>query len=429
MLPEPGPSTAVGYGLTASPGRPMAAPRHRRTESYRSLRSQGSDSSGMLPSPTYPYPSPSSAGQPTFGLQQPPRTPSSVTSAYEIPTAYLDLDLVFIKANPSFRQIMLPGPDLVGRQLSDVAAPADGETFVNIRSRLRAERETRDPAYMPPINQPGQDPLLGASEADVEQYTRGFDDRTYTWTQTQISSSAQPFPARVRLGKSHAYFVAVTLPTFRPVEQIAPQAPPSLSRMGTSSSATHAQGQDAFRSSARHVATHSAPPTITGYVPFPGGQSLTTASRPSSQQSMGRTYPSSQPLYSTQHQHQHQHQQPYSSYPQSAHSGAGTPRLAVAEPPTDTTAFTPRSAPRELPQPSGAATGPQLPPIISGSPAPTQASAPPIPTSTASTAAIAGPSTSRPPAEQTSSVTATSGESEETPRKRRRLDLDDVLHR
>ncbi|CAK4031394.1 hypothetical protein AC578_9363 [Lecanosticta acicola] len=406
MLPEPGPSTAMAVGGAEAQGRVMAAPRHGRTESYRSLRSQCSDGSGVPPSPTFPFPPPPTATQTTFGVQQPPSAPSPGAPGYEVPTAYLDLDLVFLKANQPYRQIMIGGQDVVGRQLSDIAAAMDGESFANIRSRLRTEREARDPSYMPPINPPGQDPLQGASEADVERYTQGFDDRTYTWTQTQVGQSAQSFPARVRLAKANSYFVAVTLPTFRPIEQIPPHAPPPQYARRPHSSSMHTPRPESYRSPARHVATHSAPSSITGYGPFPGGQILSVGPRPSSQQSTTRAYLPPQPMLSAPQQ------QPYPSH-QSGPSG--TPRLPVAEPPTETTAFTPRSAPRELPQSSSA--GPQLPPIVeSPAPRPSREQQQPI----------AGPSTSR------AATTEPPGEtsaSEDAPRKRRRLGLDDVLHR
>lgn len=399
MQPVAGPSTATPAASIDHHMRPIAATRPRRAESFRSLRSQGSEGSGMLASPTYPIPPASMAVQPAYPYQAPP-APDTSARGYEVPTAYLDLDLVIIKANPPFRQILLGGREVARRQLNEIAAPADGENFQTIRNRLRAEREAREPLYMPPIILPGHDPLLGALEVDVDRYTRGFNDHTYTWTQTQIGPAGQNFPARVRLAKASSYFVTVTLPSFRPVELPPQPAPPLYTR---------------------RPETYSAPRSVpavsprAGFVPHPG--SMLPATQPT-QHAAPRLYQSgrsSAPIL------QPSPQQGYATY-QSTPST--TPRLHVAEPPTETTAFTPRTTSRELPQTAPAGPSVQLPPIL-GSATPRR------PLST-----VAGPSEVR-----NIETTARQGESsndedgdgpgssQRSPRKRRRMDIDQVLHR
>ncbi|KAK4494194.1 hypothetical protein PRZ48_014492 [Zasmidium cellare] len=413
MLPEPGASSAGPLGGPDLSTRPIASTRHRRQESFRSLRSQGSDGSGIASSPTYPYPPPPTATQATFGFHYPP--PPSITPGYEVPTAYLDLDFIILKANQSYRQIMAAGQEVAGRQLSDIAAPADGETFQNIRNRLRVERDNRDPAYMPPINQPGQDPLQGAVEADVERYTQGFDDNTYTWSQTQLGPAAQTFPARVRLAKANAYFVAVTLPSFRPVDQPPSAPPPILTRIPQPLvPGLQTQTPESYVSPARQMATQSAPPT--GYVTFQGAVVPSQpAPRSAGQTASSRTFPGTQPSMS------YQQPQPPPAYTP-FQPATGTARLPVAEPPTDTNPFTPRSTHRELPPPGTPdRAGIQLPPIVA-SPAP--AAGPPAQT-------LAGPSEPRPPTQQgeTSEAEVDDDGRPESSRKRQRMGIDDVLHR
>lgn len=414
MLPEPGSSSALPLGPTDPSTRPIAATRHRRQESFRSLRSQGSDGSGVASSPTYPYPPPPTATQVTFGFQY-PLPPSNPPPGYEVPTAYLDLDFVILKANQSYRQIMAAGQDVVGRQLSDLAAPADGESFQSIRNRLRAERDRRDPSYMPPINQPGQDPLQGAVEADAERWTQGYDDNTYTWTQTQLGPAAMTFPARVRLAKANAYFVAVTLPSFRPVDRPSPAPPPIFTRIQQPwPPGLQTQTPERYVSPGRQTATQSAPPT--GFVTFPGAVVPSQpAQRSTGPTTSSRTYPGTQPLMP--------YQQPQQPPPHAAFQPAtGTPRLPVAEPPTETTAFTPRSTARELPPPGTPdRAGIQLPPIVA-SPAPGPGQLGQI---------VAGHSESRPSTQQgEASETGSDNDGRpESSRKRRRLGIDDVLHR
>lgn len=409
MLSEPGPSSATPVGASDLSTRPIASTRHRRQESFRSLRSQGSDGSGIASSPTYPYPPPPTATHGAFGFQYPPPPPSN-PPAYEVPTAYLDLDLVILKANQSYRQIMVAGQDVAGRQLSDIAAPADGESFQSIRNRLRVERENRDPAYMPPINQPGQDPLQGAVEADVERYTQGFDDNTYTWSQTQLGPAAQAFPARVRLAKANTYFVSVTLPSFRPVEQPPPAPPPIFTRLSQPlAPGLQTQTPESYLSPARQLATQSATPS--GFVTFPGAILPSQPSRSTGPPTSSRTFPG--PQQPTPYQQQPPQYAPYQG------PSAGTPRLPVAEPPTETSIFTPRSTARELPPPgTPERAGIQLPPIVN-SPAPGSG------TAAASTSEI------RPPTQQGESSEG-EGDDDGRPRssrKRRRMGIDDVLHR
>lgn len=159
--------------------------------------------------------------QSPFAYQQPPPLPN--LSAAEVPTAYLDLNFVFLRANGPFEQIMSNSQDVRGRRLDEIAAPADNQDFQTVRNRLLTEREMRDPTHMPPMLPPGHNPIQGVSDADVERLTYGFSDHRYTWRRRQGGQSSETFPARVRLAKAMVHFVVVTLPTFLPV------APPSVS--------------------------------------------------------------------------------------------------------------------------------------------------------------------------------------------------------
>lgn len=415
MQPVAGPSTAPPTVAIDHHMRPIAATRPRRAESFRSLRSQGSEGSIAANSPTYSAPRATTALQPPFGFQ-PPSVPSPSGRGYEVPTAYLDLDLNIIKANPPFRQILLGGQEVARRQLSEFAAPADGQTFQTIKNRLRAEREGREPLYMPPLILPGHDPLLGALEVDVDRYTRGFDDHTYTWTQTQMGSAGQTFPARVRLAKASSYFVTVTLPSFRPVEPAAQPPPPMYAR----------------RPESYHGPPRSIPPersSRAGFVPYPGtmlpapnraGQSL----RHTPPQAYPPTRPPASGLPPSHPQSyppaQQQGYPPYQSTPTT------TPRLHVAEPPTETTAFTPRSASRELPQ-QVAPVEPsvQLPPIL-GTGTPGRRLSAPSPSEVRSVETRARREEFS--NEEEGDVAGGASSSQPSPRKRRRMDIGQVLH-
>lgn len=380
MVPEQSMRTPIPAAAGPSTARPIAATRHRRTESLRSLRSQTSEGSSPAGIPTPGYAPP--ALQAPFSYFPPP---PPALSAAEVPTAYLDMDFTFIKANRPFEQILANGQDVRGGQLSDVAASADNESFQGIRNGLRTEREAREPAYMPPILQAGQDPLFNVCEADVDRLTQGFRDQTYTWTRSQQGQSQEIFPARVRLAKADIYFVAITLPSFRPVT---PQYPSPYS--ASTFAATPSQPNPGGFTPQRPGATQSAPPSF--YYPYApqagqlppeqmGGQPLAPA----------RTYPPYQP----------QPQQAYSPYP--PRPQPTTPRLPPPEQPTGVTPLMPRAMAPEAARPPQAAL--QLPPL-GGAPAPPGASD------------VAG--------QQGSS---SEGEGEESPKKRRRMGIHDVLQR
>ncbi|OQO00265.1 hypothetical protein B0A48_14052 [Cryoendolithus antarcticus] len=220
-------SSAVDTGMTQV--RPMATPRHRRQESFRSMQSLTSEGS-----PSYGPPTPSYLRQPDRPYQSAltyvsPRSSAPSNLASEVPTALLDMNLVIMRANRAFQQIMAAGRELTQQRLTDIAAPADSESFISIRDSLREERDGREPSYLPPILPSGETPISGVDDRDVERYTEGYRDRTHTWLQLQAApGAAQTFPARIRLAKAATYFIVVILPSFRPV---ADRPPPQQGSM------------------------------------------------------------------------------------------------------------------------------------------------------------------------------------------------------
>ncbi|OQO09342.1 hypothetical protein B0A48_04740 [Cryoendolithus antarcticus] len=220
-------SSAVDTGMIQS--RPMATPRHRRQESFRSIQSLTSEGS-----PSYGPPTPSYLPQSHQPYQSAltyasPRSSAQSKLASEVPTALLDMNLVIMRANRAFQQIMAAGRELTQQRLTEIAAPADSESFIAIRDSLREERDGREPSYLPPILPSGETPISGVDDRDVERYTEGYRDRTHTWLQLQAAhGAAQTFPARIRLAKAATYFIVVTLPSFRPVGDQAPPQQPSM---------------------------------------------------------------------------------------------------------------------------------------------------------------------------------------------------------
>lgn len=379
------PVTPVRAGPSTT--RPFARSRHQRTESLRSLRSQASEGSSgsSIPTPNYPP-----ILQPGWTYQA-PGPPSSGLSATLVPTAFLDLDLHFIRANRPFKQILCNGQEVRGRRLDDVAAVVEGENLPALRGRMKSEREVREPAHMPPILQPGEDPIQDVGEDDIERLAAGSFDQTSTWTRAMPGAQRETFPARVRLAKATAYFVVVTLPSFRPVEMLPPQSATSLPPPGfmiPPPRAPFLASQPSDPAAAHHMSYQPHTGPFSGpRQPFP----------PPTQPFQGRSYPSIQPYPSTQ---------PYAGPPPQRHPQPGTPRLPAAEPAMQITPMTPlTNAPR---QQAPLAPAIQLPPLAS--------------------AAMSQPVVSAPESANTSEPQPPhSDDDEESPRKRRRMDISDVL--
>ncbi|KAI4717354.1 hypothetical protein E4T48_06459 [Aureobasidium sp. EXF-10727] len=222
--PAAGPSSA----------RPMARPGHRKTASLRTLAAFAAEQSHQ-PSSGQGGPTRERAysfgAAPSTGLLPPSRHPRLAPSP-EIPIAFLDTDFVVLKANTTFQRLFSWLQEIKGIRLSDIAKPVDGDSFQNARNRLREEREIREPAYLPPILQPRLDPVsgVGITDHDVEEVTRGFADHQFAWTFRLGGGVDQTLPVRMRLAKTSVYFVTLFLPPLPPqvAEQIIAPQPPAF---------------------------------------------------------------------------------------------------------------------------------------------------------------------------------------------------------
>jgi hypothetical protein len=402
-----------------TPTRPIAATRQRRAESFRSIQSMTSEESSTYGPPTPSFlPRPPAPFQTPLTYQSPAQPIMSPQSGAEIPTALVDLDFVIIRANQSFRQIMADDHDLTRSRLHEIAAPADPESFMSIRSRLRGEREAREPSFLPPIVSSGEDPLAGVLDSDVENLTRGFSDQTYTWVQLKPGlRNPQTFPARVRLAKGATYFVVITLPSFRPMEP-APQAQHQASSpYGFGPPLPFSE--EAMREHHRRTLTHSAPPSYNYPIEMAHPQPRYLHRRAPS---FSRTYASPQIQYQPSYQQPPPQPQPQHFLPSQPILGSSLePRRLPTDPSTMTSPYISSSTTTTMPAPARDA---QLSSMSAPSPlvsALGPSSMPPIHETPSS--AIAGV--------QRSSESDEDSESKRlrSPRKRRRMGIDEVLQK
>ncbi|GAB7338722.1 hypothetical protein MBLNU457_5439t1 [Dothideomycetes sp. NU457] len=193
------------------PVAPMS--RHHRGDSFRSIRSfESSPPSISSSSPSYARPASRSWPQPraTMPAQQ-----------YATPVAFLDLDLKILKTNSTFQQLFTGTQDLRGRRLNEIARPIETDGFTAMRNQLRAEREAKDPAYLPPIFPGEHDPLAAVNENDIDVVAHGFQDRQFLVTYSWPGGTEQTLATRVRLARTSIYFVVISLPPI-------PQQPTSI---------------------------------------------------------------------------------------------------------------------------------------------------------------------------------------------------------
>ena len=416
----------------STPTRPIAATRQRRAESFRSIHSMTSEESSsygpptpsFLPRPPVPFQTPLSFQSPAYQITSPPMEP-------EVPTALLDLDFIILRANASFQQIMADDRDLTRTRLHEIAAPADSESFMSIRTRLRGEREARQPSYLPPIVSSGEDPLGGVLDRDVESLTRGFSDYTYQWIQLKSGPrGAQTFPARVRLAKAATYFAVVSLPSFRPIER-APPPPPQQGASPYAFGPPLPSAEEAMRQRRRPSLTHSAPSSMFQPTEMAHPQPRHVHRRAPS---FSRNFPPLQLQYQSQASHQHPQPQHFLSS-QPIIGSSLEPRILPTEPGIHTASYGPpgmaAAQPGTHPAPPGLGSAPPrdvrlLPPIA---PSPSQAIAPPGPSSM--------PPLHEPTPTSTIGTRRRTSESDEdsenrrlqSPRKRRRMGIDEVLQK
>jgi len=409
----------------ATPVRAVAPTRQRRAESFRSIQSMTSEGSSTSYGPATPnyLPQPPPPFQAALTYQHPPPLGHLPSRDHEVPTACLDLDLVFLRANRPFQQIMTGGRDVVKQRLNEIAMPTDSESITAIRNRLRAEREAREPTYLPPILSTGEDPLGEVADADIERFTQGFSDHTYTWTQLQPNSSGtQTFPARVRLAKAATYFVVITLPTFRPIEQLQ-QPPPQMTFIQPQPHPTpfafgpplHHAGE--YMMPQRHV-MQSAPPMSYPYESIPPPSMQQPTHHPA------HTYPPLQhpstPFPQQQQQHHRHHPPP--QYRLYQPPPVPSQRLPIAEPPSQAQLQTQQYASAPIPH------QPLAPPPPTNITGPPPMHLPPIASSPLSmTGAGPGAGERRTVPGSSSSDEDSEGRRLRSPRKRRRMGIDEVL--
>ena len=137
---------------------------------------------------------------------------SSSFAPSDFPMVLLDLDLVVVKTNSRFRELVTGGNEIRGYSLEHCLGPNGIDTVRRLRNELREERETREPSYLPPIITPGEQAAVEAvSEESLDLLTSDYVDRPELLVFRLPSGQLQPIPVRIKLGRTSMFFVALTI--------------------------------------------------------------------------------------------------------------------------------------------------------------------------------------------------------------------------
>ena len=133
-----------------------------------------------------------------------------------VPVAFLNLDLVILKSNQAFRDLVAFLGEIRGKNLADLVDVGHADVLQRLRNELRDERDEREPAYMAPITHGQPDPVQSVPETDVEQVSQGSNVRPYLFNFRLPNGQYQSLYAQIRLAKSSIYFVTLVVHIGRP---------------------------------------------------------------------------------------------------------------------------------------------------------------------------------------------------------------------
>jgi hypothetical protein len=128
------------------------------------------------------------------------------------PWALLDLDLTIVRADQSFRSLVSADANIDHRPLEHFLGPESIEVMRRLRNDLRRERDTREPALLPPITSASeQDMLKSISEKEIMSSSSSYTDGTDIWTFRLSNGVLEKFPFGVRLGKKSGMYYVILI--------------------------------------------------------------------------------------------------------------------------------------------------------------------------------------------------------------------------
>ncbi|KAF1996876.1 hypothetical protein P154DRAFT_305174 [Amniculicola lignicola CBS 123094] len=227
-------STLPGPGPESFPQQSSFPSTHHTTDLHGVLRTptRGSDVvSKIQPQPMAPASGARPASVGSYGVGPTYPAGSPVLAYHSTPVAFLNLDLVVLKCNSAFQDLVSFLGDAHGKSLAEFLEAHQTEVLHRARNELRDERDEREPTYMAPITPLGQDPVQSVADRDVDQVSQGYTDRAYVLNFRLPNGQSQPLQTQIRLAKTSVYFVTIVVHPPRPTgpplltQQLAPPTP------------------------------------------------------------------------------------------------------------------------------------------------------------------------------------------------------------
>ena len=169
------------------------------------------------PRPVQTLPQPDvRAGTVTDIFYSPQEEPSQGPSTL---VAFLNLDLRILKCNDPFRNVFTPSGDPTGRLLSDFVDGRHSLAVARLQNGLREERTQREPTFLPGIfpEQQERQAVEALDQSDVEKITQGFEERPEQWTFVLHGGQPEVMYSRVKLAKTSTYFAIITIRRIAPL--------------------------------------------------------------------------------------------------------------------------------------------------------------------------------------------------------------------
>ncbi|KAM3456105.1 hypothetical protein MY3296_001974 [Beauveria thailandica] len=195
----------------------------------------------------YHRPSSAAPSVPASAFAPPPRIFSADTTVHgdrhrrlacEAPVVYMRTNMDIVKASSSFREA-IGATGVIGRRLMELVAPETSETMIDICNALNAEQKRREPTYLPPIFDKGDEAVRALSFAPEIVNRIDFKHHAYS---TFRAHDGQPRSYPIRLGllrEGSLFFIAALIsvqsrPLYQPaathtrnVARTLPRASPS----------------------------------------------------------------------------------------------------------------------------------------------------------------------------------------------------------
>ena len=174
-----------------------------RSQAYGSGSDDSRPSTSQGPEPPRSYAPTSAYPSPYPGARPPPAQLS----------AFLNLDLHFLKASEPLRALLGGNQEIVDRPLLEYVTTPYESAVQRIQNELRDERARREPTYLPAIYPEQQEraAVRDHEPENAESLSNDFLDRQDVYTFRIAGRQQEQFQVRIRLARTSTFFATMIL--------------------------------------------------------------------------------------------------------------------------------------------------------------------------------------------------------------------------